>query len=75
MRWRYPEQKGRNLIRLLPLLFLILSLPFAAMMVYEYFVGLNTDAIRPIIAIVFVLYFAYRARFAIQVTFIKDEEK
>lgn len=73
MRFRYPEQRGRNVVRLLPVVFFFLSLPFAGVMLYEYFAGLNQEVIRPVIAVVFVLYFGYRARFAMEVTFIRGE--
>lgn len=61
------------MIRLLPVLFFLLSLPFAGVMLYEFFTGINDEIIRPIIAVVFVLYFGYRTRFALRVTFISDE--
>lgn len=75
MRFRNPEHKARNIVRLLPVLLFLIGLPLVVDLAYQFFTGVEEDATRVIIATIILFYFAFRAVHGVRMTLVWGEEE
>ncbi len=74
MKFRHPDQKLLNILRLLPMLFWVVALAFAIHSGYRYFTGIDESAFWFIVGSVAVLYFSVRSWLQMKVTFVWGDE-
>ncbi len=74
MKFRNPDQKVLNIIRLVPLLFWVVAVAFAIHSGYRYFSGIDESAFWFVVGGAAVLYFTVRSWLQLRVTFVWDEE-
>lgn len=74
MKFRNPDEKGKNILRLLPVMFFLIGIPIVGNVIYQYFTGAEDDVVRVVIAVIILAYFGFRSKFALEWTFVQDEE-
>lgn len=75
MKFRYPEQKTGNLIRLIPIVLWPLSIGFLVYIGYQYFVGSEQDLTMVGLAAVVAIYFSIRGWTALPRVFVWGDEQ
>lgn len=75
MRFRYPEEKGKNFLRMIPVMFFFFAVPATGFAVYEYFAGLEENSTRMLILLGFTAYFGFRSWYTVKLFIIRDGEE
>jgi hypothetical protein len=75
VKFRQPEERLKNVLRLTPLFFLLFAISLGGIMVYEYFTGVRDNELIPVMTAVFVIYFAFRSWHAVKLTFVFGDEE
>ena len=75
MKLRYPDEKLKNALRLMPLFLLVLATPLGAKILYDYFQGPQDNVLVPVFIVLFAFYFGFRAYHAVRVAFVFGDEE
>ena len=74
MRFRKPEEKKMNILRLLPAFLLVVAVFFTGLQTYRYTTGLDQDPLWVIVGAVATLYFSIRTFFSVRQVFVWGDE-
>ena len=75
MKFRRPDEKKMNVIRMMPFFFLLLAISFTGIHAYRYAVGLDAETTWLLVGGVATIYFGVRSWFQAKVVFVFDGDE